>query len=51
MIEESKFHRIYQKEIRPVFFPAYHAHGRADAAGSEDKKYDVLVFRNCCWCF
>jgi len=38
MIEESKFYRLYGKEIRLVFFPAYHAHGRADAAGAEDKK-------------
>ncbi len=38
MIEESKFHSRYGKEIHLVFFPAYHAHGRADAAGAEDKK-------------
>jgi hypothetical protein len=38
MIEESKFWSKYGKEIRPVFFPSYHAHGRADAAGAEDKK-------------
>jgi hypothetical protein len=38
MIEESSFYRKYKKELRLVFFPAYHAHGRADAAGSEDKK-------------
>jgi hypothetical protein len=38
MIEESKFYRVFKKELRLVFFPAYHAHGRADAAGAEDKK-------------
>ena len=38
MIEESKFYRLHAKEIRICFFPAYHAHGRADAAGAEDKR-------------
>jgi len=38
MIEESKFYRLYGKEIHLVFFSSYHAHGRADAAGAEDKR-------------
>ena len=38
MIEESKFYRLYGKEIYLCFFPGYHAHGRADAAGAEDKQ-------------
>ena len=38
MIEESKFYREYNKEIHLCFFPSYHAHGRADAAGAEDKR-------------
>ena len=38
MIEESRFFRLYGKVINLCFFPSHHAHGRADAAGAEDKR-------------
>ena len=51
MIEESKFYRQFQKEIRICFFPAYHAHGRADAAGAEDKRSAIRDRKKKKWRF
>ena len=37
MYLESQCYRKYKKEVELMFYPSYHAHGRADGAGSEDK--------------
>jgi hypothetical protein len=46
MINESSVYRIYGKEITLLFFPSYHAHGRADGAGAEDKRSAVADLRS-----
>ena len=46
LFNESTSYRRYKKEIHNFFFASYHAFGRADGAGAEDKRSARQDFRN-----
>jgi hypothetical protein len=45
MLFESSVYRTYGKEITSAFYTSYHACGRADGAGAQNKKLDLADFR------
>ena len=46
MHKESTSYRVYGKEVVCLFFTSYHAFGRADGAGAEDKMSSHRDFMN-----
>ena len=46
MYYESSCYRRYGKEVELNFYVSYHACGRADGAGAEDKRDSADDFRN-----
>jgi hypothetical protein len=45
MFNESTSYRVYNKEVELLYFTSYHAFGRADGAGAEDKVSATQDFR------
>jgi hypothetical protein len=45
MFNESTSYRVYKKEVELLYFTSYHAFGRADGAGAEDKVSATQDFR------